>query len=139
VNERVLVVKLAALGDVLRTTSGLVPLKARHPGCHVTWVTRTTAVPILQGNPLIDRILAVESNYLELLLSEQFDIVIAPDAEPLSAAIAALARSNTKCGFVADGRGGVRATNTAAERWWQLGLDDVLKRENRRTYGDWLL
>lgn len=136
--ERILVVKLAALGDVLRTTSCLVPLKARYPRCHITWVTRGSAVPILQGNPYVDRVLHVDSNYLELLLAEQFDLTLAPDAEPLSAAIAALARSNATHGFVADGRGGVRATNSAAERWWQLGLDDVLKRENRRTYGEWL-
>ena len=138
VRERVLIVKLAAIGDVLRTTSCLVPLKERYPRCHVTWVTRESAVPIVQGNPFVDRVLPVESNYLELLLSEQFDLMIAPDADPLSAAIAALATSGTKHGFVADGRGGVRATNAAAERWWQVGLDDGLKRENRRTYGEWL-
>ena len=138
VRERILVVKLGAMGDVLRTTSCLVPLKARYPRCHVTWVTREAAVPLLHGNPSVDRILHVESNYLELLLSERFDVTIAPDAEPLSAAIAALARSDATHGFVADGRGGVRATNAAAEHWWQLGLDDGLKRENRRTYGEWL-
>jgi len=136
--ERVLIVKLGAIGDVLRTTGLLAPLRARYPQSHVTWVTRAPAAPLLERNPLVDRVLTVESNYLEFLLSEHFDLALVPDAEPLSAAIAALARSEQTNGFVADGRGGVRPTNAAARDWWRLGLDDALKRANRRTYSDWL-
>jgi heptosyltransferase-2 len=32
----------------------------------------------------------------------------------------------------------VTPLNDAADRWWRLGLDDTLKRANRRTYGQWL-
>jgi heptosyltransferase-2 len=138
IRERLLIIKLGALGDVLRTTSCLPRLKALHPQSHVTWVTRGDAVPLLRRNPSIDRVLSVDSNYLEYLLAERFDLVAAPDAEPLSASIAGLARSATKRGFIADGRGGVQPLNDAAEYWWRMGLDDELKRQNRRTYGEWL-
>lgn len=136
--ERVLIVKLSALGDVLRTTTCLEPLKARYPRSHVTWITRNSAVPLLQGNAWVDRILSLDSNYLPLLLSERFDVVIAPDADPLSAAIAALVQGDTKLGFIADGRGGIQSMNAVADEWWRLGLDDHLKRAGRRTYGEWL-
>ena len=138
VEERILIVKLGAMGDVLRTTSCLAPLKLRYPCSHITWITRANAVPLLAGNPAIDRVLSVESNYLELLLVERFDLAIGPEADPLSASIIALARSDMKYGFVADGRGGVTPLNDAAEGWWRLGLDDALKQANRRTYGEWL-
>jgi ADP-heptose:LPS heptosyltransferase len=138
VRERLLIVKLGAMGDVLRTTTCLGPLRARHPHAHVTWVTRVASLPLLAGNPLIDRVLSVDEPYLEFLLAEQFDLVIAPDADPLSASIAAIASGTAKAGFVADGRGGVRPTSPAAERWWRLGIDDALKQGARRTYGEWL-
>jgi ADP-heptose:LPS heptosyltransferase len=72
--ERILVIKLDAMGDVLRTTSCLPALKREYPHGHVTWITRANAVPLLAGNPAIDRVLAVESNYLEFLLAEDFDL-----------------------------------------------------------------
>lgn len=138
VAERILIVKLDAMGDVLRTTTCLPRLKQRYPRSHMTWVTRASAVPLLDGNPQIDRILSIDSNYLELLLAETFDLAIGPDADVLSASIMSLARSAEKRGFVADGRGGVTPLNEAAETWWRMGVDDDLKQANRRTYGEWL-
>jgi ADP-heptose:LPS heptosyltransferase len=92
-------VKLGALGDVLRTIACLEPLKKRYPNRHVTWVTRGSAAPLLDRAPGVDLILSVDSNYVELLLSEHFDLVIAPDADSLSGSIAALARSDAKIGL----------------------------------------
>jgi heptosyltransferase-2 len=137
-SERILIVKLDAMGDVLRTTACLEPLKRQHPRSHVTWITRAAAAPLLAGNPHVDRVLSVESNYLEFVHAEQFDLALGPDADPLSAAIMALAHAGEKRGFVSDRRGGVVPLNAAAEAWWRMGLDDGLKRRNRRTYGEWL-
>jgi heptosyltransferase-2 len=136
--ERILVVKLGSLGDVLRTTTCLAPLKARYPNSHITWVTRPASQALLVGNPSIDRVLTVDANYLELLMAEQFDLAIGPEADLVSASIMRLARAAEVQGFVADGRGGVTCTNAATDAWWRTGLDDTLKQSNRRTYGEWL-
>jgi ADP-heptose:LPS heptosyltransferase len=138
VAERVLIVKLDAMGDVLRSTACLAPLKGLYPRSHVTWVTRTEAVSLLDGNPWVDRVLAVESNYLEYLLTEHFDLALGPDLDPLSTAIMGLAHADTKRGFVCDGRGGVTPLNDAARAWSSMSVDDALKKSNRRTYGNWL-
>ena len=45
VDERILIVKLDAMGDVLRTTACLEPLKRQHPRSHVTWITRCQRRP----------------------------------------------------------------------------------------------
>lgn len=136
--ERILVVKLGAMGDVLRSTSCLAPLKARFPQSHVTWVTRCDAIPLVTANRWVDRVLPIEGNYLEFILSERFDLVLGLEAETLPAAIASLASAEVKRGFVADGRGGITPLNVAAGEWWRMGLDDDLKQRNRRTYGEWL-
>jgi ADP-heptose:LPS heptosyltransferase len=49
-----------------------------------------------------------------------------------------LARAAERRGFVADGRGGIVALGDEARAWWLTGLDDRVKRDNRRTYGSWL-
>jgi len=138
VRERLLIVKLGAMGDVLRTTICLAGLKRQFPASHVTWVTRPESAPLLDGNAVIDRVLTIDSNYLEHLLTEEFDLTIVPEADPLAVAIGALARSRARRGYASDGRGGVKPLSAAAEAWWQLGLDDGLKRVSRRTFGEWL-
>jgi heptosyltransferase-2 len=137
-DERILIVKLDAMGDVLRTTACLEPLKRQHPRSHVTWITRRDAVPLLAGNPHVDRILAVESNYLEFVLADDFDLALGPDTDALSATIMLLARAREKRGFISNRKGGVVPLNAAAESWWRMGVNDHVKRRNRRTYGQWL-
>jgi ADP-heptose:LPS heptosyltransferase len=137
-DERILIVKLDGMGDVLRTTACLEPLKRQHPRSHVTWITRTEAVPLLAGNPHVDRILAVESNYLEFVHADEFDLALGPDADSLSSTIMLIAHAREKRGFISDRRGGVVPLNAAAESWWRMGIKDDLKRKNRRTYGEWL-
>ncbi|MBI4678329.1 MAG: glycosyltransferase family 9 protein [Elusimicrobia bacterium] len=51
--KRILIVKLSALGDVLRTTSLLRPLAARHPRARIAWLTSREAAPLLETNPWI--------------------------------------------------------------------------------------
>jgi heptosyltransferase-2 len=138
VREHILIVKLGAMGDVLRTTSCLPALKKQFPAGRITWVTRPQAAPLLNGNRLVDRVLTIDANYAEQLLAEEFDLTIVPDADPLSVAIGALPRSRARRGFATDRHGGVTPLTAAAEGWWELGLDDTLKRANRQTFGEWL-
>jgi ADP-heptose:LPS heptosyltransferase len=134
IRTRILIVKLAAVGDVLRTTSILPPLAAKYPGAHITWITRAAAAPLLAGNPLVDRVLCVEDQYAVFLANEEFDYGICLDADSLSATILASASCRETSGFSADSAGRVQPVNDAATGWWLLGLNDDLKRRNRETY-----
>jgi len=52
----ILILKTAALGDVLRTTSILPGLKERYPGCRITWVTAPGAVDLVRTHPQVDAV-----------------------------------------------------------------------------------
>ena len=60
VRSRILIVKLAATGDVLRTTSFLPAIHEQWPGARVTWLTRKSAAGLFDGNPLVDEVLTAD-------------------------------------------------------------------------------
>jgi ADP-heptose:LPS heptosyltransferase len=134
---RILIVKLAAAGDVLRTTCILPALHRAHPGAQITWVTERQAVPLLEGNPLIDRIVARDSA-LERLMVEEFDLGLGLDVDAQAGAIFALARCRSRAGYVLDAAGRVMPVDARARDWWLMGLDDSRKQANRRSYPDLL-
>jgi ADP-heptose:LPS heptosyltransferase len=131
---RILVVKLAADGDVLRTTCLLPSLRRKYPRAQITWITEKSAAPLLENNPLIDRIWAPPERHLAHLANERFDLVFNTDADPLSCHLATLARARKKLGFTAGMRGEPVPKSLAAERWFQMGIWDHVKRANRQTY-----
>jgi heptosyltransferase-2 len=136
VDERVLIIKLDAMGDVLRTTALLPALADVHPAAAITWLTRPESRPLLQRNPLVHEILEYGTDALVALQSRRYDRVINLDAGKISAGLAALARSPRKDGYVLAESGYVQPTNDAARRWLEMGVFDDLKRAGTRTYQD---
>lgn len=136
VEERLLIIKLDAMGDVLRTTSLLPPLAEKHPNTSITWITRREARPLLERNPYITEILDYGEDALLQLRVRAFDRVINLDAGKTSAALASAANAGRKDGFVLDPHGYVQATNPAARTWLEMGVFDDLKRQGTRTYQD---
>ncbi|MGE3172738.1 MAG: glycosyltransferase family 9 protein [Planctomycetota bacterium] len=135
VQHRVLMVKLAATGDVLRTTAFLPAIHKTWPGARVTWVTRPAAAGLFAGNDLVDEVLTTDDAVTTAkLATEQFDAVLCPDADPDAAALAALAQGKERRGFVRGADGRVQALGAGAERWFQMGLSDTRKKANTRTY-----
>lgn len=133
--QRVLIVKLAAMGDVLRTTCLLRGIKARF-GAPIVWVTRPNAVELLKNNPFIDEVWTDDSKLASRLDAEPFRAVINVDADRASAAIAATARAKQKLGFSLDAAGHLAPLDPAATAWHYMGINDELKRANQRTYQD---
>jgi heptosyltransferase-2 len=136
VAERLLVVKLDAMGDVLRSTALLPPLAEAHPRAAITWITRRESVPLLQRNPYVAEVLELGVESLVHLQTRTFDRVINLDASKISAGLATAARSSRKDGYVLDERGYVQPTNDAARRWLEAGIFDDVKRQGRSTYQD---
>ncbi len=137
IETRILIVKLAAIGDVLRTTSLLPAIHRRWPRAHITWVTSPSAAPMFAGNPLVDRVLAFDREVPIELVAERFDVVLNPDASAETGAVAHAARGVHRFGFGFDEKLGVAVPiGAGAEHWFQMGLRDDLKQANTRTYQD---
>ncbi len=134
VEEQLLIVKLDAMGDVLRSTALLPPLAEVHPRGAITWITRRESVPLLAGNPYISEVLELGPEALVHLQTRRFDRVINLDASKTSAALATMAHGRRKDGFVLDERGVVQPTNDEARAWLEAGLFDDIKRMGRSTY-----
>lgn len=139
VEERILIVKLDAMGDVLRTTALLPALARAYPRAAITWVTRKESHPLLECNPFVTEIVDYGEDALLQLQVRTFDQVINLDAGKPSASLASAANAKKKDGFVLSPEGSVRPTNAAALRWLEMGLFDDLKRQNNRTYQDLML
>ncbi len=135
VRQRVLVIKLAALGDVLRTTSFLPAIHASFGPCRVTWVTSPQGRELFEGNHLVDEVLSSGDAVTAARLAvEEFDAVLCPDADPAAAALAGVARGKEHRGFKLNEGGEVVPLGEAAEHWFKMGLDDQRKRDNAETY-----
>lgn len=139
IRARILLIKLDAMGDVLRTTSLLPALAAAHPHAAITWLTRPESAPLLEHNPYVADVIEYGPDATVHLLARAFDRVINLDAGLLSAGLASITHASRKDGFLLHENGSVTATNSAARRWLMMGVCDDLKRHNTRTYQSLML
>lgn len=54
--QRILIVRLGAIGDVVNALTLASALKRQYPSVHVGWLTHPLAEPLLQGNPSVDTV-----------------------------------------------------------------------------------
>lgn len=132
---RVLIIKFGAMGDALRTTPILRALKSRATPTHVTWITDHISYPLLEGNPLIDRLWLDNHSTLTRLLVEKFDLVYSMDKVPQALALAELAHAPRKLGFRMSPEGNLDCYNAASRYSLLLGVSDPVKfHQNKQTY-----
>lgn len=146
--DSILVLKTAALGDVLRTTSILPGLRARHPTARVTWITAHGARPLVEHHPLVAEVVALDPrSQAELertaaaLSGSRFGWLLSfDDEEPLCRLASALGCERLSGAFL-DGRGRRAYTDDVAP-WFDMGLlsvhgkqaADRMKVENQRSH-----
>ena len=133
----ILIIKLGAIGDVLRTTSLAPALKEKYPQAKIDWVTKENAFQMLKSNPHIDNIFSIEK--IEKL-SKKYDLVLNFDDEEPACQLASNVQKNKLIGaYIKDGQ--KTYTDDSAE-WFDMGLiskfgkkkADELKAINKRTY-----
>ncbi len=61
---RILIIKLSALGDVVQALPVLYCLRKTWPGCTVDWVTGEAGANLLEGHPLLNRVIVYPRNML---------------------------------------------------------------------------
>lgn len=131
---RILIIKLAAFGDVLRTTVILPGIKAEFPDGTVAWLTAHGAMDLLKGNPMIDVLWALDAEAARRLTVREFDVVFSPGADPPAATLATAVMAREKLGMFLHPRGHVMPATPEAEAWLEMGAFDRRKKANQRTY-----
>jgi len=132
---RILVIKLGALGDVIRTAALLPGLKETWPASHITWVSRPSGVRMLAHHPQIDRLLPLDAETLAHLEVERFDLVLSLDKEPGPAGLAMRVPAAQRRGIGLSRYGTVYPLNPECAPYFALGLDDEQKfRGNTQSY-----
>jgi ADP-heptose:LPS heptosyltransferase len=131
--ERVLIVKLGAMGDVLRTTALLGDIVRAHDAPRVTWLTESDSVALLAGNPAIDEV--VDARDAAQLAGRTFDCVYALDNDRTGLGLAHAAHATTHRGFVAGPFGTCVGVAPGGDpTLFDIGLWDDRKRANDRSY-----
>lgn len=54
--QRILVIKLRAIGDVVLSTAVLPSLRTRYPDSEIHFLTETPSLPVVEGNPFVDQV-----------------------------------------------------------------------------------
>lgn len=99
--------KVPSLGDIVRTTPILYALKEKYPDSHITWLVDRQALPLLNGNHLIDRILIWDEFVPFQLMREKFDVLINLEKIVGLCALSDMIEAWTKYGFRFDSINGV--------------------------------
>ena len=134
VNYKIIIIKLDAIGDVLRTTSILHAIKEKYPKSHISWLTKIASKDIFKNNQLVDNLLFFEDHDLFSRLStEVFDLLLNPDTSPSSAAIAATANTKERRGYILNRLGKVIPVDNMGNEWIEMGAFDQLKKANLKS------
>lgn len=134
-SQRICIIKLGALGDVIRTLCILPALRERYPQAHITWVSKPNGCRMIQAHEAIDRVLEFDALNVMQLQQEQFDLVINLDKEPQPCALAMSLTAGSRLGIGLSAEGKPVPFNREAEHYFALGLNDRLKFEkNRKSY-----
>jgi heptosyltransferase-2 len=57
--EKILIIKIGALGDVAIASTMLAPLKEKYPNSHITWLCGDDLIDLVRNFPEVDRIITV--------------------------------------------------------------------------------
>lgn len=68
--------KTVSLGDVVRCTVVLEPLKKKYPNSQITWLVSSEAEPLVRHNQHIGRVLVWDEFIPYVLMREKYDIVV---------------------------------------------------------------
>ncbi|MBI4925240.1 MAG: glycosyltransferase family 9 protein [Bdellovibrio sp.] len=141
----ILIIKLGAQGDVVRTTSLIPGLKKLYPLMQLTWVTAKNALPLVSHLPDIQNVYAIDDFHPTLYEHTLFDWVISLDDEQEACALASRLKYKKLSGAYEDSDKRVYTSDLAA--WFGMGVlrsqengglqfANQLKKQNQRSFGE---
>ncbi|MEK6860253.1 MAG: glycosyltransferase family 9 protein [Nanoarchaeota archaeon] len=125
---KILVIKLGAKGDVVRTLPVLIALKNKYPDSETTWITKKESLDIVKSSPYVNSVYSIP-----VYVNAKFDILYNFDIEKQASDIAIKTKADKKFGFYC--KGDYPASfNPSSEYYLNTLFDDELKKTNKKTY-----
>ena len=134
-SRRVLLIKLDALGDVIRCTPLAEGIKKKYPDCQLIWLTQSNSMFFLQNNKFIDKIVPYNDENVRILQCQKFDTIINLDKDAKATSMMKIFNSNDKRGYGLTDDGFPIPLNKETEYHYKICLDNWgLKLKNKKTY-----
>jgi len=132
ISINVLIIKLGAIGDVIRTTPLLRKLRAVHPDANIYWLTYS---PAILSFDWVDNIVQVSPENLEIIKAIDFNWVINLDKDKIAVALTKSIIADKKSGFTMDNFGNAHPiSNKAEEHKWLTGIFNDISKQNTKHY-----
>lgn len=117
---RILIVRLTAIGDVVRTLPALSALRREYPRAHIAWVVEDKAAGVLEGHPHLGQVIVFErkeivaalkdplrfhrglsmlAGFVRRIRADRFDLVFDFHGILKSGVIAAISGASRRVGF----------------------------------------
>ncbi|MCB1597521.1 MAG: glycosyltransferase family 9 protein [Gammaproteobacteria bacterium] len=129
-DRRILIIKLGAMGDVIRTTPLITRFRSLYPRARITWVTM---FPDILPKSQVDEILRLGLEAMLYVSNTDWDIAINLDKEKEAAALLKGVNAREKFGFILKD-GVTQPVNQLAEHKFRTGLFDDDSKANTRSY-----
>jgi heptosyltransferase-2 len=129
ISKRILIIKLGAIGDVIRTTPLLQALRLSEPSAEIWWLTHS---PDVVRNSA-DVVLTYSPMALATLQATTFDVVYNLDKDREACALASLVVAKRRRGFLIR-EGKCVPADRDAEHKFLTGLFDDLSQANTKSY-----
>ena len=131
IGKRILIIKLGAAGDVIRTTPILRELRARYPDAEINWLTH---YPVFVPSSYVNNIMKWNFETILWLQNREFDILYNLDKDREAIGLATAIEAQIKKGHLMDQYGKCRPADRNAEAKWLTGIFDDISRNNIKSY-----
>ena len=132
-SEKILIIKLGAAGDVIRTTPLLFPLKKSYPDSKIYWLTRSKELVPLHTSPAADVALEFNTENILMLQQTSFDIAINLDKDNEAIALLKSINAKKKFGFTLE-NGICYPANPLSVGKYMTGIFDEVSLANKKSY-----
>lgn len=128
----ILIIKLGAIGDVIRTTPLLQKLRSNYPEANIYWLTYYPEILSLEW---VDNIFDITSENIEILKAIKFDWLINLDKDKIAIALTKIINADKKSGFTMDKWGNASPISSKAEEHkWLTGVFNDVSKKNTKHY-----
>jgi ADP-heptose:LPS heptosyltransferase len=132
-DTKILIIKLGAAGDVIRTTPLIYPLKSEYPDSKIYWLTHSPEVVPVNPGIAVDEVLDFSLQNIIYLQETGFDVVINLDKDKEAIGLMNMMNSKKKFGYALKD-GVCFPSNKLAEHKFLTGVFDNVSKSNKKSY-----